>query len=576
MLTTIRTVTGGGRDFRLFIAFTVLSAVIQAAAVITLFPLLEDLFGPTPGAAWPWVLLMVAFIAAAWGLDILAAHSGLSVGLSLMHSIHRNTPRAVLNWPDPTVTAARAARLRSLMATGATEVTSAPVLLVGPIISAVVFTFALGAGLLLFTVPVAVVTVAGGVLMLLALLASSRLTTRADNAFSKAHESLDDRLFDYARAQPSLRTARRVSAGARLVDNALVSARSRSLRLLFWQIPGEIAFSLVLQAVLIGFGATVWLSYDNGTLSAVTAAVAVIVMLRVVEQVTGVSRLAPGLHSLNRTLSDADEVVTTATRAPAEPAGPAGPAAQPPNIALRDLGVAFPDGTSGLNGVSLDLSPGSVTVVAGRSGSGKTTLLRTLAGLVAPSEGRVELDGAGAGTPELRGNATMVFQQTALGAGTVRDNLLAVNPDLTDAGLEQLADAAGLRPVLEATPDDWDTPVGELGNHLSGGERQRVGIARGLAKQARLLLVDEATSALDAHNEASVVESIRRVKADYTTVIVTHRPATVAIADTVVVLDGGRVVEHGTPAELEAADGDFARLVREWRASASWRVGTSR
>lgn len=567
MLTRIRTISGGGRDFRLFVLLTVLSAIIQAAAVLVLFPLLDDLFGGTPVDAWPWVLAMVALIGAAWALDILAAHKGLAVGLSLMHAIQRHTPAAILSWPTPVIPRSKAARLRTLLSTGAVEVTSAPVLMVGPVVTAVVFTAALGIGLLFFTVPAALVTLAGGVLMMLALVLSSRLVTRADEEFAAATENLDDRLIDYARAQPSLRTARRVSAGARLVDEALVSARRRTLRLLFWQVPGEILFSVVLQAVLIGYGLTVWLAVDNGTLGAVSAAVTVIVMLRVVEQVTGLSRLSVGIQSLNRTLTEAAEVVTTPVSTPTA-ASPT-----PPQVIVTDVDVDFPDGTRGLDGVSLDLRPGTVTVVVGRSGSGKSTLLRTLAGLAIPTSGSVSLDGVAAESSDLRGNATVVFQQTALGAGTVKDNLLAVNPDLTQTDLERLADASGLRGVLEEIPTGWDTPVGELGDRLSGGERQRVGIARALAKPSHLLLVDEATSALDAHNEAAVVESIRTIRADYTTVIVTHRPSTLSVADTVVVLDDGRIIEQGTPAELEAAGGSFAHLVQEWRNSASWRVG---
>lgn len=569
MLTKIRTITGGGADYRVFVTLTVLSAIIQAAAVVVLFPLLDELFGPDSVDAWPWVLLFVALIAASWGIDIVSAHKGLSVGLSLMHAIGRNTPTAVLNWPE--LDRKKVSDLRRLLATGASEVTSAPVLLLGPLITAVVFTFALAVGLLFVDVPVALVTLVGGFLMLGAFQLSGRFTERADQEFTKANATLDDRLFDFARAQPSLRTARRVSTGARLVDDAIGSARSRTLRLLFWQIPGDIVFSVVLQFVLLGFGVTVWLAFDNGSLTAVAAATTVIVTLRVVEQVNGVSGLATGIRSLDRTLDDAAEVIGVVGSAPSTP-----PAAQPqaPSTQLDGVSVRFPDGTVGVDAVDLDLKPGTVTVVVGRSGSGKTTLLRTLAGLAEVAQGQVTLNDAPADTTTLRSNAAMVFQDTALGTGSVRDNLTSVNADLSQEDLDRLADAAGLRTILESIPTGWDTPVGELGNRLSGGERQRVGIARALAKPSHLLLVDEATSALDAQNELAVVNSIRAVREDYTTVIVTHRPATLEIADTVVVLDDGRVVEQGTPEELRAADGAFARILQEWKNSASWRVGS--
>lgn len=569
MLTKIRTITGGCADYRVFVTLTVLSAIIQAAAVVVLFPLLDELFGPDSVDAWPWVLLFVTLIAASWGIDIVSAHKGLSVGLSLMHAIGRNTPTAVLNWPE--LDRKKVSDLRRLLATGASEVTSAPVLLLGPLITAVVFTFTLAVGLLFVDVPVALVTLVGGFLMLGAFQLSGRFTERADQEFTKANATLDDRLFDFARAQPSLRTARRVSTGARLVDDAIGSARSRTLRLLFWQIPGDIVFSVVLQFVLLGFGVTVWLAFDNGSLTAVAAATTVIVTLRVVEQVNGVSGLATGIRSLDRTLDDAAEVIGVVGSAPSTP-----PAAQPqaPSTQLDGVSVRFPDGTVGVDAVDLDLKPGTVTVVVGRSGSGKTTLLRTLAGLAEVAQGQVALNGAPADTTTLRSNAAMVFQDTALGTGSVRDNLTSVNADLSQEDLDRLADAAGLRTILESIPTGWDTPVGELGNRLSGGERQRVGIARALAKPSHLLLVDEATSALDAQNELAVVNSIRAVREDYTTVIVTHRPATLEIADTVVVLDDGRVVEQGTPEELRTADGAFARILQEWKNSASWRVGS--
>jgi ABC-type multidrug transport system fused ATPase/permease subunit len=311
----------------------------------------------------------------------------------------------------------------------------------------------------------------------------------------------------------------------------------------------------------------IWRGYDGGSLSAVEAATMVIVLLRVVEQVSAVAGLSAGVNNFNRSLDLAAQVVKTTPVRPVAITTGAAPAVQ-----LDGVDVTFPDGTTGLQDVDLTAAPGSVTVVIGASGSGKTTLLRTLAGLTPPDAGALTLDGTPAGPAELRGSATFAFQHTVLNAGTLRENLLTVNPDLTDADLDRIGADARLTPLLEAAPDGWDTPAGELGAQLSGGERQRVGIARALAKPARVLLIDEATSALDTTSERAVVEAVRRVRDDYTTVIVTHRPAMLDIADRVVVMAGGRVVEAGAPADLEAAGGEYARLLAGWRAAADWQV----
>ena len=512
MLTHLHALTGGGPRYRGFLVLTVVSAILQAGAVLALFPTFDRLFGDHPSGAWPWVLVVVALIAAAWGIDVVAARLGLALGIQVMRVIHERTPEAVLAWPSSVLTAEKTASLRRLVSSGATEATSSVVLMVSPVVTAVVFTPALGLGLLTVSVPVALVTVAGGVLVLAALWLSTRLQARSETAFSRATEELDSRLFEFAWAQPSLRTARHVSAGEALVDDAIESTRRRSLRLLLWQIPGEFVFSAVLQVVLLGFGLAAWTAYDSGTLSAVGA---------------------------------------------------------------DGLEVTYGDGTAGLRDASLDLAPGTVTVVVGRSGSGKTTLLRALAGLEPASGGGVSLAGPGgprASLGDLRGNATVVFQQTALNAGTVRENLLSVNPALSQEELDGIARTAQLTRTLQRLPGGWDTPAGELGSQLSGGERQRVGIARALAKPARFLLVDEATSALDARNERAVVDAISGIRGDYTTVIVTHSPATLAVADEVVVMDGGRITEQGPPAELEAAGGEFTRILDEWRRSAAWHV----
>ena len=572
MLRNLHAVVGGGARFWAFVVLTAASAVIQAAAVLSLLPILPRLLGPDPASAGGWLLVLVALIAVAWCLDVVNARVGLRLGIRVMRTIHGSAPRAIMTWPASILTSAKIARLRTLVSSGAIEATSALLLLISPLVGAVVFIGALGIGLLPISPALSAVTVGGGAIVLGALWLSTTWDARAQEVFSDAMEELDSRLFEFAWAQPSLRTARRISLGRRAVDRAMEESRSGALRVLGRQVPGQLVLSIAMQMVMGGFAFAAWRAYADGRVDGAGAAALVIILLRVIEQVTVVSGAVGGLLALRRSLAEVRELVEVPAMNRGEPLDHA------PLITVRDLRVTYPDGTVGLGnadddrGVDLNLQPGTVTAIVGRSGSGKTTLLRALAGVLPYAGGTVALDGAAATADELTANATMVFQTTVLGAGTVRDNILAVNPALTDEGLERIAEDSQVGELVARLPHGWEAPAGEWGSQLSGGERQRVGIARALAKPAHLLLVDEATSALDLQAERSVVQALGRVRSDYTTVVVTHRPATIAVADTVVVMEGGRVAEVGTRAELEAAGGLLARFMEEWRAASSWRV----
>ena len=568
MLKQLHAISGGGRTYWGYLSLVALSAILQAVAVLLLFPVNYELFAGdgNPAQAGKWVITLLVVIAMAWGCDIFAARLGLALGLNIMWMIYRHAPAVLTAWADAKFTPAKAANLRSLMSTKAVDTTSGVVLMVTPIITAVVFTFALGLGLISVSPLVAAITLIGGALMQAALWGSARLEARSQARYSQATEELDDRLFEFAWAQPSLRTARGTSIGAQLVDNAIATTHRRLLGLLLWQIPTAILFSFVLQLVLLGFGVTAWASFQNGVIDATAAATLVIVLLRVVEQVTTVSGSVEGMLAMTSAAADVKELMDT------KPIVNSEPMSEPPTVTLDRLTVTYPDGTPGLHEASAVMRPGTITAVVGRSGSGKTTLVRALAGIIPPTSGSISLGDVPASIGELRGNATMVFQQSTLGDGTIRDNLLAINPNLTSDDIDGLAEKAQLTTVVARLTHGWDTPVGELGAQLSGGERQRVGIARSLAKPAHVLLVDEATSALDPQNEWAIVSTLDRIHADYTTVVITHRPAMIGIADQVIVMDNANIIEVGPPQDLERAGGEFARIMAEWRASAAWRV----
>ena len=241
---------------------------------------------------------------------------------------------------------------------------------------------------------------------------------------------------------------------------------------------------------------------------------------------------------------------------PADPAEPAAPAAPPSagpggRVRVRRAGVLHPPSHWALREVTLDLPRGSATLLVGPSGSGKTTLGRLLAGLHRPAEGSVRVGGP----------VCLVPQEPFLFQGTVAENLRYAAPDASPAELAAACEAARIHERVLALPDGYDSVVGERGALLSGGERQRVALARGLLSRAPVLILDEATSALDPPTELEVVQAVLRWRAGLTTVMITHRLAAGGSFDAVVVLDGGRVVEHGTRGDLLARPGGrYARL----------------
>ncbi len=269
--------------------------------------------------------------------------------------------------------------------------------------------------------------------------------------------------------------------------------------------------------------------------------------------------LQEGLAGLARVFSVIDEPPAIADR-PAAAALPPGRG----EVVFERVSFRYPDGRMGLRGLSFTAAPGLTVALVGPSGAGKSTALALIPRLHDVSGGAIRVDGADLrdiSLGSLRAAIAYVGQDSLLFDDTVAANIRMGRPDARDDEIEQAARAAAAG-FIAALPEGFSTIVGPGGQRLSGGQRQRVALARALLARARILLLDEATSALDAESEAAVQQALAVLRQGRTTIVVAHRLSTVRDADLVIVLDDGQAVEQGTHADLLAADGLYARLVR--------------
>ena len=235
-------------------------------------------------------------------------------------------------------------------------------------------------------------------------------------------------------------------------------------------------------------------------------------------------------------------------------------------IEFKDVHLTYPGTTrEAIKGVTLSVRPGEHVALVGLSGSGKSSMVNLVPRFWSVTSGAVTVDGVNVEDctlTSLRNHIAVVSQNVILFDATIRENIVYGLSNVTDEAVQKAVESAALTDVIAALSQGLDTPVGEAGSLLSGGQKQRISIAQALLKDAPILILDEATSALDSESENQIKEALETLMQGRTCLTVAHRLSTIDRANRIVVMKDGRIVEEGTPAELLAKGGVFARMVR--------------
>ncbi|MEU6561211.1 ABC transporter ATP-binding protein [Nocardia nova] len=553
------------------LALIAFGALGQIAAYLLLIPVLQALFDGDFGRAWRWTAWLAVAVIVASVCTYQQLLVGLRIGVGMMRGVQTRLGDHLSTLPLGWFATANAGSISRMVVGGVREIMGVVNYLLAPVVTAVLVPVGVAIGVLFIDWPVALAMLISLPILLLVSNWANNSYTRADRGLDAAAVEANSRVVEFAQAQPVLRAFGAVGAGNRALNRALEEQRGAARRMIAASVPGLMVFALCVQIVFLVVVAVIVGRGTGGDLSIPVTIALIAVTARFIEPINRAAQLSTAIRSAG----DAAERITDflAEHDLAEATEPVTPG--PAEIVFDKVEFGYREGEKVIDEVSFTVPSGTTTAIVGPSGGGKTTLLKLASRFYDVGSGSITVGGHDVRrqpSETLLRQVSLVFQDVYLFNETVSDNIRIGNPDATDEQIRRAAEIARVDEIVEHLPEGWDAAVGEGGAALSGGERQRVSIARALLKDAPIVLLDEATSALDPHSEAAVVRGIHELTRDKTVVVVAHRLSTIAHADQILFVEGGKIVERGTHAELLELGGRYAHFWSERSRATGWHL----
>lgn len=350
-----------------------------------------------------------------------------------------------------------------------------------------------------------------------------------------------------------------------------ISAEYRRINLKLVKLYGVLDPGLILLANITMAGVLLWgaLRVADGALLIGTLLAAVLYVRNFFGPLEEVAMFLNSYQSANAALEKVSGVLEESPTVP-DPAQPVDLWTSKGHVEFRDVEFGYSRDRMILPDFSLDIPAGQTIALVGTTGAGKSTLAKLVSRFYDPTAGAVTLDGVDLRSlhpKDLRRAIVMVTQEAYLFSGTVADNIALGKPDATLDEIEAAARAVGAHEFIEALPDGYSTDVNKRGGRVSAGQRQLISFARAFLADPAVLILDEATASLDMPSERQIQDALQTLLADRTALIIAHRLSTVAIADRVLVMEHGRIIEDDAPDNLIGGSGKFAQLHAAWRES---------